>query len=249
MRIAALALAACCSWALAHTASAQTIHLVTGNYPPYEYEEDGKVVGLAVDILKEAFARSQWQVEIRVVPWARALREAQQGDADAVFSTLKTPEREQAYLFSQESLVPFTSSFFVPANSTIRFDGKLVPLLQYRFGALNEASNGKMFDSAVKSGEIANIEMANDTLTNIRKLMAGRIDIMVSNTYSGVHFLKKNQLTGRARALQPYIDSNPAYIAFTRKRDMRKARQAFDSGLAAMKRDGSYQRIMDRYAR
>ncbi len=48
------------------------IELVTLQYPPYEYEEDGEVKGIAVDIITEGFTRLGYEVDITLYPWTRA---------------------------------------------------------------------------------------------------------------------------------------------------------------------------------
>ncbi len=233
--------------ALAQPKRAAPLQLVTGNYPPYEYEEDGRVRGLAVDILTEAFKRCGQPFTIKVVPWARALREAQEGSADAIFTAVKTPEREQALLFTHEPIIALVVSLFVRKDAGIAYTGDLAPLAQLRFGTVNQFSNGALFDGAVKSGLIKKAEVVNETDNNVKKLLASRIDVMVNNRYGAIHFLKKNQALAQVVELAPEVDNSPGYLAFTKKRDFSKLAQAYDAALEAMKRDGSYRRILERY--
>ncbi|HYD62775.1 MAG TPA: transporter substrate-binding domain-containing protein [Noviherbaspirillum sp.] len=230
-------------------ARAEPIRLVTGHYPPYEYEEGGKVIGMVVEIVAEAFRRNNQSVQIRVMPWARALREAQEGLSDGVFAAVRTPEREKTLLYSEEALVPLVVSLFVRKDAPIRYDGDLAKLSGYRFGVVNQFSNGPIFDSAVKTGVLKNVDVVSDTDSNVKKLMAGRIDIMVNNRYGAFFFLRKNNALDQVVELQPEIDRSPSYIAFTMRRDLVKVRDAFDKALAGMKRDGTYQRIVERYGR
>jgi len=229
--------------------AAEPIRLVTGNYPPYEYEEAGEVKGLVVEVLKEAFARSQLPVEFKVVPWARALWMAQHGEADAVFATIKTPEREQLLNFSNESLIPLSSAFFVKKGSPIQYNGDLNALAEQNIGLLRQGSYGAVFDAAVKNGTLKHPEFSIDTLTNIKKLIAGRIDLMAGDRIGTLHLLQQNKLLDQVTVLSPEINTSPSYLAFNKTKDHSATRNAIDKAIKAMKKDGSYQRIVDKYTR
>lgn len=229
--------------------AANPIRLVTGNYPPYEYEEAGEVKGLVVEILKEAFARNNQAVEFKVVPWARALWMAQHGEADAVFATIKTPEREQFLDFSSESLIPLTSAFFVKKDSKIQYNGDLNTLADMNIGLLRQASYGIAFDAAVKNGTLKYADFTTDTLTNIKKLIAGRIDMMAGDRIGTLHLLQQNQMLDQVKVLSPDINASNSYLAFSKNKDHSKTRDKIDNAIRAMKKDGSYQRIVDKYTR
>lgn len=243
------ALLALCLWALAGAAGAQAVRLVTGHYPPYEYEEDGEVKGMVVEIVREAFRRAGRPVRIEVMPWARALQEAQSGRADGLFAAVKTPERERQLAYTREPLVPLVVSMFVRADASIRFGGDLAPLSGLRFGVVNRFSNGAAFDGAAASGRLPLVEAANATEHNIRKLLAGRIDVMVNNRYGARYFLRRLGAQDQVRELRPPLDESPSYLAFSRQRDDPVLRAALDGALAAMKADGSFQRIVEAHSR
>ena len=204
--------------------------------------------GAAVDILTEAFRRCKQPVSIRVLPWARALLQAQEGSADAVFTAVKTPEREQALAFSHEPILALVVSLFVRKDSKLRYGGDLGGLAEQRFGTVNQFSNGALFDGAVKAGMLKKVEVVSDTDTNVKKLLAGRIDVMVNNRYGAIYFLKMNDALDQVVELAPEVDNSPGYLAFTRKHDFSRLSLAYDAALESMKRDGSYQRILERYA-
>ncbi|QZA77121.1 transporter substrate-binding domain-containing protein [Deefgea tanakiae] len=229
--------------------AAEPIRLVTGNYPPYEYEEAGEIKGLVVDVLKEAFARSNQSVEFKVVPWARALWMAQHGEADAVFATIKTPERKQVLNFSNESLIPLSSAFFVKKGSPIQYNGDLNTLAEQNIGLLRQGSHGIAFDTAVQNGTLKYPDFTTDTLTNIKKLVAGRIDMMAGDRIGTLHLLQQNKLLDQVNVLAPEINTSASYLAFSKSKDHTATRDAIDKAIRSMKKDGSYQRIVDKYTR
>jgi polar amino acid transport system substrate-binding protein len=230
-----------------HSADAATIHLLTGNYPPFEYMENGEVKGLAVELLKEAFQRCHRDVAIDVLPWARALAETQQGRADAIFTAIKTPEREKALRFSSEPLVAMNSALYTRNDAGIRYRGDLSELAGYRLGMVIGTSHGAQFDMAVRAGILKYVDTANDTEPNLRKLLAGRIDIVAADRYVVTYYARANGWQDRLAELSPLLYSSFGYLAFSRNPALEPVRDEIDAALAAMKKDGSYQRILSRY--
>jgi polar amino acid transport system substrate-binding protein len=247
--LAALGLLALCGARHRAAAAAPPLRLLTGQYPPYEYEEDGQARGMVVEIVREAFRRAGRPVQVEVMPWARALQETQAGRADGLFAAVKTPERERQLAYTQEPLVPLVVSLFVRQGAAVRYEGPLAPLAGLRFGVVNRFSNGALFDGAVAAGTLPHVEVANSTESNIRKLLAGRIDVMVNNRYGARYHLRRLGLQGQVQELPMPVDASPSYLALSRLRDDAALRAAFDKALAAMKADGSFQRIVDAHSR
>lgn len=238
-----------CFLSLAALCHATPIRLATGNYPPYEYEEAGEIKGLVIEVLREAFRRNNQSVEFQVVPWARALWMAEHGEVDGVFATIKTPEREKTLVFSNEPVVIMGSSFFIKKGRPIVFNGNINSMSSYQIGILRQASNGPIFDNAVRTGILKNIDLSADASTNIKKLIAERNDVMVGDTIGTVFILKQNQQLDQVTTLNPALTATPGFVAFTTRKDLRLTREALDQTLKAMKKDGSYQRIIDKYAK
>jgi len=226
---------------------AAPLELVTLQYPPYEYEENGQAKGIAVEVIREAFSRMQQPITIKVIPWARAILKIEHGDADAIFTAYKTPERETFADYSSEILMPQVVSLFVKKNSPIVFDGDISKLNQYQFGAVRKMSYGKSFDTAVKNGVLTNIQLVTTGEQNFKKLLADRVDIVVSNKYGAVDILKQMNKFDMIKELSPELQSLPSYIAFSKKRNLAAIRDKFDAILKQMKNDGSYDKIINSY--
>ncbi|GAA3946269.1 substrate-binding periplasmic protein [Allohahella marinimesophila] len=86
---------------LIHGAPAQAVELITGDeYAPWV---DGQLPGegIAVELVREVFELVSTElVSVDVKPWSRALYETQQDLYDATFPFVRTPERDQIFLFS-----------------------------------------------------------------------------------------------------------------------------------------------------
>lgn len=76
------------------------LNFITESYPPYSFEEDGVLRGIAVDLLVAATAHDPVPVrrkDIRLMPWARSYTLALQGPNISLFATTRTPEREKLF--------------------------------------------------------------------------------------------------------------------------------------------------------
>ena len=227
--------------------SSRVLQLVTLEYPPYEYQEGQQVKGIAVDIIREAFRRLSQPIEIKILPWPRAISYIENGKADAIFTAFKNPHRETFADYSKEVLFPQTISLFVRANSSIVYDGQLSSLQPYSVSVTNQVSYGQRFDTAVKEGVLTKIKINNSGKQSAKMLLARRVDIWISNKYGALHIANQLNQLEKIRVLEPDIQSVPSYIAFSKKRNLTHVRDKLDVVLKAMKEDGSYERIINSY--
>ncbi len=230
---------------LCSQAAAKPLELVTLQYPPYEYEENKKVKGIAVNIVKTIFSKMGYRVSIRVLPWARALLRVEKGDADAIFTAYKTPEREKFADYSRIVLMPQEISLFVLKDSKIKFNGDLGELYGYLFGVVRKVSYGKKFDEFAKNRDPLDVNVINTGELNMNMLLKKRIDILVSNKHGAYYILSNVNKTEMIRELKPALESVPSYMAFSKKRKLGFIRDKFDAILEDMKAHGEYYQIID----
>ncbi len=228
-------------------AAADTLELVTLQYPPYEFEENGEVKGVAIDIINEVFSKMKQPISIKVLPWARAIGMIKSGNADAIFTAYKTAERETFADYSKEVLMPQTISLFVLKESNVAFDGDLSKLGSNSFGVVRKVSYGKSFDGAVKAGTISKVDESKTGVANMEKLLKGRFDILISNKYGAVQIMNDLGKADMIKELAPEVQSVPSYIAFSKKRNRAGIRDKFDVILADMKKTGAFDKIIDSY--
>jgi len=228
---------------------AKTLNLVTFEYPPYEYSENGKLKGMAVEVVKLIFKELEIDITIEVLPWARAIKYIEHGERDAIFTAYKNPVREKFADYSTEVLMPQIVSFFVRKGSPIVFDGDFNKLSKHSIGVVRKISYGQKLDLAIKNGIFKRVEQVNDVTQNFRKLIKGRIDIIPNSKYGGYHILNKLDQEDEVDELLLNIQSVPSFIAFSKKRNLKDIRDKFDVILKRLKNDGSYLQILQNYSK
>lgn len=135
--------------------------LVTSHYPPYCMEEQGQAKGVAVELVKEAFARMHQDINIVFVPFARAIEMLRGGQADGIFPFALRQERMNLYSYTTEKLLSDPGALFVRADSHITFDGDYGKLANYTIGMQRGTYQGDAFMQAIQTYQLK-IEEATD---------------------------------------------------------------------------------------
>lgn len=226
---------------------ANTLKIAILDFPPYEFQENNKIDGITVRIVREVFKRMNQPISMSKLPWSRALLYLQRGEIDGMFEILKKPEREEFADYSKVVLMDETASLFVLDDSFIVFDGDLNKLQNYTFGVRQDFSYGAEFDRAVEDKVISKMVKKVYPEDLLRLLNFGRIDILIGDkygipyTYNKISTVKNYK---KIKRLSPDVQYTPSYMAFSRKCNLTNIRDSFDEVLSEIKRDGTYDKII-----
>lgn len=226
------------------------VRLVTEVYVPYSFEERGQVVGVGTDVVKEVFRRLGMKTEIQVLPWTRALQMTYDGEADGIFCAFYSEDRARYLDYPHEALAYESQLVFTKEGATIAFDGTLDSLAPYTIGVMQDYFYGDEFDRRRLAGTL-DVQSVTDMQTNIRKLLDGRIDVLIDHRLSNQYYLKQMGLSGGVEE-QTVLFREPAglYLAFSKKRQVDPDFiNRINEEIKKMKDDGTYQEIVDRYTK
>lgn len=227
--------------------AAEPLHLVTLNWPPYEYAEDGEVKGIAVEIVREIFDRLDTPIEIQLNPWARSLKMVRRGRADAIFTAYRTPEREKFLTYCDEVLAMQRVGLFARADADISYDGDMQSLRDMKVAVVRDVSYGRKFDTMADSGGFAEVRVVNNAHATVRLLKRGDVDIVPGNVGVVRTALAETGLKDEVKLLRPLLSEVPSYIAFSKKAGEDHRCTAVSRTLRAMRKDGTIQDIYELY--
>ncbi|WP_216825434.1 ABC transporter substrate-binding protein [Kiloniella sp. EL199] len=74
--------------------SAHSQNIYTENFPPYNYQVDGELLGLSSKVIQEMAREIGVEPSITFLPWARAYRYAKEKENSGIFSIVRVPPRE-----------------------------------------------------------------------------------------------------------------------------------------------------------
>lgn len=230
-------------WGLTCQSQAQErIVLATLDWPPY-VGQDLEGQGYTAVIVKEAFRRSNIEVDIRFNQWSRVIGLARRGEVDGYFPEYYA-KSIQAYARFSDPIPAGPLGFFKRADSDIEFTG-LKALIPYRIGVVKGYINTTEFDAA----NFLDKHLVNDDLSNFKLLLAGRVDLVVADKYVGNYLIREHmpEQFSKIVFLPRLLEKKEVYLCIgSGKKNTYLFLNAFNSGLRQMKADGSLARLLPR---
>ncbi len=222
----------------------ENISLVVNTWPPYvdaALDDDG----LAMKIVKTAFKRAGHTATIRIESWQKALEGSEIGAYDVVGAIWKTKERKTKLLYSDSYLTNNIVLIANVNNQQIKFDS-LKDLEGILVGVLKDYAYDDKF---MKDPRILKFQ-ANRLTQNLIAVQQGKLDVAVADKrlaqYELKHFMGNNM--NDFQFLPNPLTSRKLYIAAPIANAQSKTLiKHFNKGLAAIKKDGTYQKILDEY--
>ncbi|GAB3457091.1 ABC transporter substrate-binding protein [Massilia terrae] len=214
------------------------LYLATEHSPPSSMLEDGRVVGIGTDKVREMMARAGIAYTIELLPWKRAYTAARERADACVYSTTRTPEREALFKW----IGPTDEADWVlvaRAGSGIQ-PRSLDEARRYTIGTYN----GDVRDQYLRERGFK-VDPAPDDLINPKKLMMGRIDLWAAGLRRGGNLLERHGWDKQLvrvltfNQIRVYLACNPGVP------DAMVARM--NAALDSMRHDGTMRRIERNY--
>ncbi len=236
--------------------SADTLLFVgDDDFPPYSYKENGRLVGIDIEIIEEMASRMTLDITIKLVPWQRLIIMTKNGQCDGSFSLFHTREREKyaLYAFSQPIHVSRFPLFY-KTDKSIQFN-TIEDLYGKTIGINRGFSISREFDQAVKQGKIR-VNIENEVDENIFLTANGRIDGFTNNydvtKYKIKHVERlapyKNMIHHTQKSIS---DLRNAYVVLSKNATAIKNKEQMihqiNQTLMEMKQDGFYLKLHHRY--
>ena len=227
--------------------SVDDIVFITEQYPPYNFEQDNKLQGTAVDTLTLMLQRvgsRQTREDIQLLPWARGYKRALSEPNTCLFTTTRTEEREELFKWVGP-LRAAKDVLIARKDRNIKIDS-LEDIKKYKIGTIRDDIAELYLINAGIS--VDNMESVAETILNIKKLNRGRIDLWAYGEDGAMWELKANGFNPVEYESVRVIGSKDIYFAFN-KDTPDAVIQTLQAALDSLKNDGEYQKILDRYLR
>lgn len=216
-------------------APAKDLVYITEQFPPFSFQEDGKLQGISVDLLDKMLGHMNMTLnrsDIKLLPWDQGYQMALQDNNAVIFSTGRIPEREALFKW----VGPISSikvALFASKEKHIKINSP---------GDLRALKIGVVRDSAeeplvIKAGaKPGNLVERNNTTELIDMLKAGTIDAWAYPDLVGIWLAKKAGLNASKYEIVYQLDEGtPLYYAFNRNTSNSTV-QAFQQALIQTKK-------------
>jgi polar amino acid transport system substrate-binding protein len=159
----------------AGAANAQVLTLLTEEYPPYNFTRDGVITGAAVEQAELIMKALGTPYALDILPWARALSLAESQPWTCVFTTGHDEERHKRFKWVEPLLVD-RMVMLRKIGSGINPAG-IEEAKRFTIGT----QRGDFSSTFLENHAFPKIDLATDIETTLRKLLADRIDLMVTS--------------------------------------------------------------------
>ncbi|MFN4237010.1 MAG: substrate-binding periplasmic protein [Vogesella sp.] len=228
-----LALLLCCP-ALSQAAS---VLAVTTEFPPFQ-SASPQPLGLALDTARELARRNGDTLDVQFLPWARAYQTAETTPGVLIFCLARTAEREPRYQW----LGQIASGDVTVWQLAARRDLNARTLEQARRWQLGATVGDMKMQYLLQQGFVIgqNLQESGDDLSNIRKLFAGRIDLLPFSHRQVLQY-RSAQAGLDFAALKPAFSlpalAQPLYLAFSPGSDSALVRR-YQASFRQLQRSG-----------
>ena len=233
-------------------AIADEIYAVADPYFPYTGEPNAEKPGYLVELIQQIFEKDGHTVKYRTVPWLRALKMIENGTADCIAGAYANDARNLGINVPVHETGVWYMHFFAKKGSPMAkwtYDGTPLSLSRIRLGMILGYEYGPEFDPYIKSAAATQIETYNDLATNIKMLLADRVDIVIEeygvfvNTAQSLRVWDQIMNVGKEHG-----DGNKHYVFFSKKiPQYSEYTKMFARGMDELRRNGQLVRLLEKY--
>jgi len=230
-----------------------TIIVNDNDWPPFFFAGKPKSPpGLAKEILTRCLPKTGRKTVFKNFPIKRMRRDMETGELDInVYSYDKS--REAWLIFGKEPI------FAAEYRPVVRADSKIVikkveDFDTLRLGHLAGLVYSPEFLAYIEKRQKAGtLDVADQEIINLKKLLAGRLDVFVNNAPTVRWLAHENDAGDKIKVLDYVIKRGDYFVAFSKasSRLTEPEKKAFlsdvDACLKAAKLDGTYHKIMTSY--
>lgn len=196
---------------MAEAGWARELTIVTEESPPFNFVKNGVLTGSSTEVVREILKRMGRPDNIRILPWARGYKMLQTQPYTALFSTVRTPEREsQFYWVGPLFTVHFGFYARKSANLVLLSleDAKRVGAIgTYKYDVKEQILINKGFK---------NLDSSKSPVSNLKKLMSGRVDLWLFDNLGVVEVARQTGVDPNELELVLPFESHQSYMAVSR---------------------------------
>ncbi|NQZ21225.1 MAG: transporter substrate-binding domain-containing protein [Colwellia sp.] len=167
--------------------SEDELKVVTENWPPFIIK--GKVIsGIVTKNIKEILAFTDIKYSIKLYPWARSLHLAKTKPNVLIYSILRTKQREAKFNW----ICPIYKSTAIHVYKLASNEINVNSLESIRTGVVGVMRGDHGYSFFVQKGfeEGINLDLSSNEEINLKKLITGRVDVVIQAKESLSYRLK-----------------------------------------------------------
>ncbi len=237
--------------AVDQTVSAKDLTYITEQFPPYNFEKDGKLQGISVDLLEMAWQKMNVSLNesaIELLPWTEGYQEALDKKNTVLFSTARLPQREQLFKWAGP-IGPIRNVLLIKKDNNISITSA-EDLKKYKIAAIkNDSAMQMLLDKGMKKEDIV-VEPTSKPI--IEMLQNGSIDAWAYGDTAGMWLIRESGANTSDFKVAYVLGQTDYYYAFNKETPdsvVLSFQQAIDDVKNSKDKDGvsDYQKTLAKY--
>ena len=232
------------------TARADVIKLRADNWCPYNCDPAADKPGFLIEIARAVFAAAGHQIDYKLMPWTRTLEEVRKGTFAGAVGASQADAPDLVY--GSVPLAIADTAFAVKKGRAFRYSGPAA-LDGLKVAAIKDYSyDGGEIDAYLKAnadkGDHIQFNAGDDAgPANLKKLMLGRVDIVVENPMVLAYAVRQLNLTDQIEII-PVGAPNDIFVAFSPADPKAKQwAELLSAGMTKLRQSGELATILARY--
>lgn len=230
-------------------AQSETLVIAADIWCPINCDPKDEKQGLGVEVARAVFEPLGYHVRYEVMPWVRVLEEAHEGKVDIVIAA--NPSDDPNLLYPKHPLMEMTDDFYVLKDNPLVYRD-INSLKGLRVGIISGYGydpivNAYLDEARTNPGLVQEVFGDDALQQNIRKLLAGRIDLIIESGPIMDDMLQKTAQAGLIRHLGGVPQGN-IYLAFSPAHMKSEARiKEYEARIAELRASGRLATIYESY--
>ena len=224
-------------WVLPVTLKAQDLMIVTEDAAPFNFQDAGKITGSSTEIVEEILRRLDVEARIELVPWARGYKRALSEPNVVLFSVARSNDREDLFYWVGP-IAAVQNAFYAVRGAHVAIEDIDDARRVGRIGT----RKADMRESYLQALGFDNLDSTNSNLSNLRKLLEGRIDVWATSNIEVQSVVAQQGLDPSALKHVYTFQTLLLYIAIS-KGTSPAIVSDWQAALDAMKADGTFMAI------
>ncbi|MEJ7805392.1 MAG: transporter substrate-binding domain-containing protein [Telluria sp.] len=234
-------------FALALPARATGVVQLTGhpNWPPFSWQDGGKIVGIGADLAEIVF--NDVGLSVRAASsgnWKRAQAQVEFGAVDVLVAAYQTRERSVYMAYPKNAFMEDVNVLWVERGRQFAFR-EWADLKGKKGTAMLGESYGQRFDDYIK--QHLQIDWVSTPGQSLQKLSLGRADYYPFSLHGGMIQIRQMGLGKRITYIDKPISAEGIYITISRKSKYIAYLPRIDAAIKARLADGTVDRLIRKH--
>ena len=225
--------------------SLNDLNYITEIYPPFNYEKEGRLTGIAIDVLEAASEAVNDPVKrenVQLQPWARGYAAALETPNTVLFSMTRTEARNNLFKWAGP-IVDSRIVLWAPKSKGIQISTPS-DLNDYRIGVVREDIGEQLLRNLEVNANALRPSASPEMV--VRQLNANRVDMWAYGDNVGVFIMREQNIDPNLYEIVYVLHESQNYFAFHHSTDDAYV-EKLQNGLNLIRESGKLDEIAARY--